>query len=295
MQNEEKISRNRVYTSYIVTVISMAILLFFIGIVASAVFSGKTIKDNILRTISIDIQFQHNVDLQKINLIQSELKSDRRVFKVSFTSAEDAFANTLLEGESMDSILMDLDNENPMPPMLDVSLHPQYFQTDSLSDFTEFYLEKYRKDINEIHYPKAQLKDVMDNLSKIGYFGLAIAVLIGFVSVMLINNTIKLSMYSNRFMIKTMQLVGATDRFIQGPFLRNAIIQAFVSGLLAFSLILGLIYVLIAYDPNLTIIFEFYLYIKIFVVIFVLGMVMSIWFTYFAVRKYTKTNIDKLY
>lgn len=274
----------------------MAILLFFIGIVASAFFSGEKVKNNLLQDISIDFYFQPETDLQKISLIQNEIHKDPRVAQVSFTSADEALQqNMLLAGEAIDSVLMELDGENPMPPVLDVSLQPMYFQADSLDNFTSYYEEKYAKEISEIFYPEAELKDVLGNMNKIGYFAMGIALLMGLVSVLLINNTIKLSMYSNRFLIKTMQLVGATNMFIQGPFLRNALIQAMTSGFMAFGMLFGLIYIMVSYNPDLALIFDFMLYIKIFVVIFVLGIVLSLWFTFFAVRKYTRTNIDKLY
>jgi cell division transport system permease protein len=156
-------------------------------------------------------------------------------------------------------------------------------------------MSEYSGRIIEVSYQDEVFAEYNTGLQKLVYFILLIAAMLLFIAIAMINNTIRLALFSKRFLIKTMQLVGATPRFIRKPFFWNAIGQGVISGVIASTMVLGLITILGKYNPLFLEMTDLFLLISVLGIITIFGVLITVTSTYFALRKYLRINLDKLY
>ena len=154
---------------------------------------------------------------------------------------------------------------------------------------------EYAGTLEEVSYREDVFEDYSINLQKIIYFVLLLASLMLFIAIAMINNTIRLALFSKRFLIKTMQLVGATPAFIKKPFIWNAIGQGVISGLLAGSLVMGLVLILERTNPLFAQMTDIETFAIVMAGIIVFGVLITVVSTQLALRKYLRLNLDKLY
>ena len=174
--------------------------------------------------------------------MQKELDVNPWVKTTEYITADKALENFKKElGENF----MEYLDENPLPPSIEVRLHAAYANNDSISAMEK----KYRNNPNvmEFVYQKSLVQQVNDNVEKISMVILGFGILLLLIAIALINNTIRLSVYSKRFIIRTMQLVGATNNFIRRPFLWTSLLQGFVAAAICVAMIAGLIYFCLLY------------------------------------------------
>jgi cell division transport system permease protein len=149
--------------------------------------------------------------------------------------------------------------------------------------------------VDEVQYHKNFVQAINDNIARISIFFLIFSALLLLIAIALINNTIRLSVYAQRFNIRTMQLIGATQRFIRKPFIFRGVVQGFVGSLLANGLLILFLYKAQPFAPELIDIQHIDSYLILFASITLIGMIISWWSTYFSVRKYLRSKLDNLY
>ncbi|HOS72771.1 MAG TPA: ABC transporter permease, partial [Bacteroidales bacterium] len=183
--------------------------------------------------------------------------------------------------------------ENPLPPSIDVYLVSEYTRPDSVTKIEKYILEY--PFVKEVYYQESLLYLINENVNKISLFLLIISFFLFLIALTIINNTIRLSIYSRRFLIRTMQLVGATRSFIRKPFIIQSAFHGFLAALTAMLLLMGLLYMI---EKEFFLMFTYentFLLILLGLAIIVTGIIINMVSTYFSVNRYLSISEDKLY
>lgn len=280
-------------TAYVSTVIGIVMVLFITGLVSWFVLGLNHLKNNKIESFEIDLFFEKSVSDVELGVIEQEIAAKHYVSSASYRSSEEAWE--ILSEEVGDSALTVIDNENPLNQSIIMTLKKDYFSLDSLTWIETELKSAYPDQLTEVSYRKEDFQEVNTSLQKMVYFVLLIALMLLFIAIGMINNTIRLSLYSKRFLIKTMQLVGATPGFIRRPFILSAVGQALISGLIAGCMVLGFLFLLERYDPIFLDMTDIRIFLIVMVGIVLLGIIITVLSTYFALRKYLRLNLDNLY
>lgn len=294
-KKEEKYNRRGLQTGYISIVIGISLVLFMLGLVIGAYFGLENLQSSAKEDIEIDLFFSSQLNEADIKLIEQDIKTWDEIKSAWFVSPERAlevFQDNPDEAEQIKSIFGD---KSPFPPS--VSFHPksEYVSVDGLRDLSRKLKEAYPNQIKEVNYDENRVKDVNLGFLQWVYLFIAIGVLLAIVAFAMINNTIRLALYSKRFIIKTMQLVGAKSGFIRKPFLLNAILQGFLSTIIGTALLFGVFHALSNYMELITLTYDLETLGVLFLTLLVIGIVISLFSTWFALNKYLRKKIDDLY
>jgi len=286
-------NKKGIRTAYVSTVVGIVMVLFITGVITWFVLGLNHLKNNTIESFEIDLFFEKTVSDVELGVIEREITEKRYASSASYRSSEEAWE--ILVHDVGDSALAVIDNENPLNQSIILTLKKDYFSEDSLAIIKSELLAQYPGQLTEVSYREEIFQEVNSNLQKLVYFVLLIALMLLFIAIGMINNTIRLSLYSKRFLIKTMQLVGATPGFIRKPFLLSAIGQALISGLVASTLVLGFIVLLERYDPIFLEMTDVSIFLVVLAGIVLFGIVITVVSTYLALRKYLRSNLENLY
>lgn len=291
MKNKETgYSKTRLRSSYVTLVISVSLVLFLLGVLGLLLINAKEISDYLRESVSFNIFLDDEAKEPDIRMLQKDLDAKAYVKSTEYVSKDAAaikMKNDL--GEDFINFLGD----NPLPPTIDVYLYADYTSPDSVSK-----IEKYVREypfVKEVYVQESLLFLINENVKKISLFLLIISTFLFLIALTIINNTIRLSIYSKRFLIRTMQLVGATQGFIRKPFLIQSAIHGLLAALIAMSLVMGLLYLV---EREFLLLFSFestYLLFLLGVAIIITGVLINIISTYFSVNRYLSISEDKLY
>lgn len=281
-------------TAYISTIIGIVMVLFILGVVSWFTLGLNNLKNNKIESFEIDLIFDNSVNTLELGLIEAEIASKEYTNTALYRSSEEAW-NEIKNDIGGDSALAVIDNENPLNQSVIMTLKQPYFDQDSMQWIEAELLEAYSGRLLEVSYPDEIFANVSKGLQRLVYFILLVAGMLLFIAIGMINNTIRLALFSKRFLIKTMQLVGATPRFIRKPFVWNAIGQGLISGVIAGTMVLGLIYLLERYNPMFLDMTDIRLFFITMAGIVLFGILITVTSTYFALRKYLRLNLDELY
>jgi cell division transport system permease protein len=277
-------------SSYVTLVFSVSLVLFLLGVLGLLIINAKEISDYLRESVSFNIFLDDEAKEPDIRMLQKDLDAKAYVKSTEYVSKDAAAVKMKKDlGEDFISFLGD----NPLPPTIDVYLHAGFTSPDSVAK-----IEKYVREypfVKEVYYQESLLFLINENVRKISLFLLVISTFLFLIALTIINNTIRLSIYSKRFLIRTMQLVGATQGFIRKPFLIQSAIHGLIAALLAMSLLMGLLYLI---EKEFLLLFSFestYLLILLGVAIIVTGVIINVISTYFSVNKYLSISEDKLY
>ena len=290
MAFKEKGTKRRLRSSYITSVISISLVLFMLGLMGLLVLNANQLSNYVKENIGISIILKNNVKEVEIRRLQKTLDATSYVKATEFVDKETA-AKELQEelGEDFISFL----GYNPLLASIDVKLYAEYANPDSIA-----VIEKDLKNFNqvqEVHYQKSLVHLVNDNVKRISLIILAFSGLLLIISFTLINNTIRLSIYSQRFIINTMQLVGATRSFIRKPFVGKSFLHGILGALIANSMLSGVIY-LSHRELSQVITFNNVEMVGVlFLLILLLGIFITWISTLFAVNKYLRLESRSLY
>ena len=233
-----------------------------------------------------------NVKEAKILQLQQELNAMPAVKSTEYITKEEAIRR--LSEDLGEDFLQWLGNEeNPLLPSLDVRFNADWANNDSLTAIQAQLLKN--KDVKEVYYQKSLVNLINQNVSRIGLALMVASLIMLIIAITLIRNTIRLSIYSKRFLVRSMQLVGATPAFIRRPFIKSGISQGFFGALLADIFLALLLYGLMKRLPELTLIQNYTIIIGIFAGIIVLGILLGGLSTRLALRKYLNADVDRLY
>ena len=290
--SERSSIKRRMAGSSFMSLMSIALVLFLLGVFALLMLHAQKLSNHLKENIGFEVVMNSNVKEDNILKLQKELDAMPAVKSTTYITKDEAIRR--LSEDLGEDFLQWLGNEdNPLLPSIDVRFKADYANNDSLNLIQAQLLKN--KDIKEIYYHKSLVNLINQNMNRIG-LGLMIASLVLLIiAITLIRNTIRLSIYSKRFLVRSMQLVGATPAYIRRPFIRSGITQGFFGALIADAFLALLLYGLYQRLPELTLVQDYTIIICIFGGIIVLGTLLGGLSTRFALRKYLNADVDKLY
>jgi cell division transport system permease protein len=287
---EAGLSKARLRSSYVTLVASVSLVLFLLGVLGFVLINARELADYFRESLSFSVMLDDAAKEADVRMLQKDLDAKPYVKSTKYISKDEAAVKMKDElGEDFINFLGD----NPLPPSIDVYLFAGYTSPDSVAKI-EKYVHEYPF-VKEVSYQQSLLFLINENVKKISFFLLILSSLLFLISMTIINNTIRLSIYSKRFIIRTMQLVGATRAFIRRPFLLQSALNGLVSALLAMSLLMGLLYLI---EKEYFLMFSFQstkLFILLGVSLIVIGILINIISTFFSVNRYLSISDDKLY
>jgi len=290
--SEKSSSKSRMAGSYFMSLMSITLVLFLLGVFALLMMHAQKLSNHLKENIGFEVVMNSNVKESDILKLQKQLDDMPAVKSTEYITKDEAIRR--LSEDLGEDFLQWLGNEeNPLLPSIDVRFNAAYANPDSLSVIEANLLKN--NDIKEIYYQKSLVNLINQNVRRIGIALIIISLMLLIISITLIRNTIRLSIYAKRFLVRSMQLVGATPAFISKPFIRKGRWQGFFGALLADALLALLLYGLTRRLPELTLVQDYKIIAGIFVGILVLGLLLGGLSTRFALRKYLHANVDRLY
>ena len=274
------------------SMMSIALVLFLLGVFALLMMHAQKLSNHLKENIGFEVVMNSNVKESDILKLQKQLDDMPAVKSTEYITKDEAIRR--LSEDLGEDFLQWLGNEeNPLLPSIDVRFNADWANNDSL-DVIQTQLLK-NKDVKEIYYQKSLVNLINQNVKRIGIALMIASSILLIIAITLIRNTIRLSIYSKRFLVRSMQLVGATPAYIRRPFIRSGILQGFFGALLADALLTLLLYGLTKRLPELTFVQDYRIIIGIFVGIIILGILLGGLSTHSALRKYLNADVDRLY
>ena len=286
-------------SSGVTTIISLSLVLFVVGLLSFIVLNTDKVEDKMKESIVFTIMI-HNEDGESYEIYQNKkiefesfLKSSEYFKEVQFIDKETAFKNLQEDlGEDFSDVL----ENNPLLNSYDAYVNAEFVNSKGLSEIDDFISSYNGNDmVQNVFYQKDLIEKLNDNVKKISLFLLGFCLVFFLIAFALINNTIRLSIYSKRLLIRTMRLVGATNMFIQKPYLMSGIYQGFISSILSIFMIISSLEFIKKQLPDLIQTNEIEQLAKIFAIILIFGIIISWVSTYFAVRRYLYMKENELY
>lgn len=297
MKNEHAISPITFINSKITVSVSISLVLFLLGLVFLLVVFANKLSVYMKESLSFDIVLSDDTEAGQANSLLMQLEKAPFVKNAQYISKDDAVKQYI--GEDPSTFL----GFNPLPSIIIVNLNSRYAEADSLPTI-EKAIRNFSTNVSSIEYRNDLLQLVNTNLKKLGIIFFILAIVLFIISLALINNTIRLTVYSKRFLIHTMKLVGATAGFIRRPFIQSNILIGIVAAILANSLLFWFLYYLanklddasvgggITQISDIISLGTLYM---VFGIVMILGIVISTITTFFAVNRYVRMESDDMY
>ena len=289
---EEEYYKKRVNTAYFTSLISITLVLFTLGFLGLLIVHAKTLSNYIKENIGFEIIIKPGVKEADVIRLQKQLDTRNYVKTTEFITKKEALARLK---KSLGSNFVNFfgKGNNPLLPSIDVRFNAAWANNDSISKIEHQLLAK--PFIKEVYYQKSLVQEIDRNLNKITLVLLILSAVLLIIAIALMNNSIRLTIYSRRFVIKSMQLVGATRGFIRRPFVWKGMMQGFYSALIALALLSGVLAVARENLPELASIENSQMIGIVYIVVVLLGMAVTGFSTFFAVNRYLDMNKHKLY
>ncbi len=287
---ENTYAKRKLRSSYVSTIIGITLVLFMIGLLGVIMLHARKLSDYVKENIQLSVILKDDVKEADIEQLQKNMDATPYVKSTEYVPREVAAARLQKDlGEDFISFL----GYNPLLASIDIKLKAGYANADSLNWIEKEIMEN--KPVKEIFYQRSLVDLINENLRTIGLVLLVFSGLLTLVAIALINNTIRLSLYSKRFLIKTMQLVGATQGFIRWPFVFKGMLNGMYAALIANLLLAGIMYLSQQKIPELFAVQDIQLFGTLFLAVIFAGIMISCVSTFFAVRKYLKMKLENLY
>ena len=286
----DKYSRRRLTGSSITTVVSISLVLFMLGLLGIIILNTHKLSNNFKENIGFQVILKDEAKEVDVAKMQKTLDATNYVRSTEFITKDEAAARLKKDlGEDFIGFL----GYNPLLASINVHLKAQYANADSIE-----WIEKEMMQnpvVKEVSYKKNLVTMINENVKKISFIILFCSTLLMIIALALINNTIRLTIYSKRFLIKTMQLVGATQGFIRRPFVLKGIRHGVYGAIIAIGLLIGFLYLGQKQMPDLAELQDTEMLLTLFVIVIILGIIISWISTSLAVRKYLRLKSDDLY
>ena len=286
-----KASAKRSKPSYFMAILGVTIVLFFVGVFGWLLLNASRYTDELKEDIKIQVYLRRSATQADVDTLMNYIKSRPYTQTVEYIDKEAAKQQWMKNGETDFTELLD---ENPLPASIDFNLKNAYVQKDTIAAIKAD-MEQRQLVVESVKYP-AFVVEKMGSSVRVGLIVFAsLAALFCILSIILIDNTIRLAMYSNRFLIKTMQMVGATRGFIAKPLNMRAVLNGAIAALMAIGLIYGLMLLSEYFLPYLRDLRDNGKVFMLFGFLIVLGISITLFSTYRSVVKYLKMKLDELY
>ncbi len=275
---------------FVTACISTSLVLLLLGTVTLVVLSAKSLSDHIRENLELSLLLNDNITEKEVNNIINYAQAQSYAKEVVYISKEDILTE---QTSSMGIDPTEFLGYNPYTASIEIKLRADYANTDSIIPIKNR-LMRYTQ-IREITYPSELMDNVNDNIRKISAVLLALALALSLISFALINNTIKLTIYSQRFLLHTMKLVGASWGFIRRPFLLRNMGIGIVSGILANGLIGGGIYLLLRYEPQMSPLITLPTMAIVGACVMLFGLLITLLCAYVSINRFLKMKAGDLY
>ncbi len=289
-KKQNKLLRKRLRSSYTSSLISVALVLFLLSLIGLLALNEHKITSHIKEKVGFTIFLKEKVNQADMAELRKRIDAMEITKSTEFVSADEAKQRL---AETLGKDYVDIAEGNPIPPSIEVRFFADFATPENFN-----LIEQQLGDndlVDSIHYDRVQVQKLNENIRKIGYFILAFSILLFVISTVLINNTIRLSVHSKRFIINTMQLVGATRSYIRTPFVVRGAFTGFYSAVIALAMLVGLLYFLQSEIKEFSKYLDFELLGLLFLSVILVGMLLSLVATFFAVNKFLNINKDDLY
>ncbi len=282
------IKNRRLFTSYVSITVIMSIVLFLFGFFGIFFISSNSIANSFKEDFSVSIFFKENAKKIEIIQLQNELLMSSYIQKLKYISKDDALL--IMKEEYGQDFIQEL-GFNPLVNSIDINLKSEFVEASSLDSISNIISKK--KYVDEITYDKNLINSINYNIRRVSLWLMPSIIILSIITFLVINSSIRLSIYSNRQLIKTMQLVGATKGFIRRPFIRTNILLSIISSLISISILILLIYYI---DSNISFVENIKLQslIMLFIIIISLGLIISYISTFLATQNILKIKADNL-
>jgi cell division transport system permease protein len=286
-----KASAKRSKPSYFMAILGVTIVLFFVGVFGWLLLNASRYTDKLKEDIKIQVYLRRSATQADVDTLMQYIKSRPYTQTVEYIDKETAKKQWMEKGETDFTELLD---ENPLPASIDFNLKNAFVQKDTIAAIKAD-MEQRQLVVESVKYP-AFVVEKMGSSVRVGLIVFAsLAALFCILSIILIDNTIRLAMYSNRFLIKTMQMVGATRGFIAKPLNMRAVLNGAIAALVAIGLIYALMLLSEYFLPYLRDLRDNSKVFILFGFLIVLGISITLFSTYRSVVKYLKMKLDELY
>jgi cell division transport system permease protein len=285
-----KASSQRGKPSYFMSIVGVTLVLFLLGIVGWLVINANKLGDYFKENVEVRAYLRGNLPAKdSIDLI-NYIASRPYVKRYEFVNKDVAMQKYLSEGnEDWKGVL----NENPLPNSINFNVKKEFVNVDTLESIKRDLQQNIN--ISDVQYPRELVTNLNKNIQRISFILLAIAIILAIVVIFLIDNTIRLAMFSNRFLIKTMQMVGATRWFIAKPLDIRAIINGALSGAIATVAVYGLMLAAENVLPELRALRDTQTLVLLFFFLIIIGICITLLSTHRSVLKYLRMKLDELY
>ena len=275
---------------FITSSISTTLVLLLLGLVVFFVLSAHNLSVYVRENISFSILISDDMKEASILKLQKKLNKEPFVKESEYISKKRALQE---QAEAMGTNPKDFLGYNPFTASIEVKLRSDYANSDSIAKIEK--LIRRESNIQDVLYRKELIDAVNDNIRNISLVLLALAVVLTFISFALINNTIRLAIYSQRFLIHTMKLVGASWGFIRGPFLRKNVWSGVLAATIADAALMGTAYWAVTYEPELLWVITPEVMLVVCASVLVFGIVITWLCAYFSMNKYLRMKANSLY
>jgi cell division transport system permease protein len=290
MSLREEKSTRKSKPNYITAVISITLVLLNLGILAVALLLSKDLPNSVKENLEFQIELRDDISKSELSAFTLEVEKKDYAKSIEYVSKEDASKIMQEElGEDFKGLL----GYNPLYASLNLKIKSDFLVNDEILTIEEDL--KKSGYVQSINYDGELLKIINNYAGKIIFPLIGFAILLFIIALFLIDSTIRLSMYSKRFLVRSMKLVGATEWFIAKPFIKSGIMIGMVSGVLASVILMSLVFPLTKYFLNISMLDNIFNYIAIVVFLIVLGVLISVLSTKRAVNKYLKLKLNDLY
>ncbi len=290
MKRRKKYAGNRRGVQLVTLCISTAMVLVLLGLVVLSVQTSRNLSQWVKENLTVTVMLSDDVSVNGAKMLCRDLYHRPYSRNIDYISKDQALKE---QSEAMGSDPSEFLGVNPFPATLELQLKSDYANRDSLKWIAKE-LQKNPK-VTDVAYQVDLMDSVNRNLTKVNLLLLALAVLLTFVSFSLINNTVRLSVYSRRFLIHTMKLVGASWAFIRKPFMRQALLVGVVAAIVAIIALGGLVYGLYYYEPNILTVITWRELTITGVAVLLFGIIITATCSYISVNKFLRMSAGELY
>jgi len=285
-----KSSSKRSQPSYFMAILGVSLILIMLGVLGWLVINANKLGQYFKENVEVRVYVRENVSAKDSTSLVEYINSRPYVKSSEYVTKESARQKYLEDGnKDWVGVLQN----NPLPASINFKVKSEYAVTDSMQKMQADLVQNIA--VSDVQYPQSLVSSLNNIIRKISIILLVVAVVISILVIVLIDNTIKLAMFSNRFLIKTMQMVGATRGFISKPMNTRAVINGALSGIIAVLVIIGVIVIAEKWLPEIRALRDYTLLSILFISIILLGVVISFVSTHRSVIKYLKMKLDDLY
>jgi cell division transport system permease protein len=271
------------------SILGVTLVLFLLGIIGWLMINANKLGNYFKESVEVRAYLRGDLNPKDSVALMNYISAKPYVKAVEFVTKEAAIKSMAQDDQDWNKVL----DANPLPNSINFKVKKEYLNVDSLKTIkTDLELQTY---VNDVQYPEALVDKMNKNIEKISLYALVIAVLLSIVVIILIDNTIRLAMFSNRFLIKTMQMVGATRNFIARPMNIKAVVNGSISAAIAIVAIWLIIVFMESRIPYLNTIHDNFSLFMLFLGMLVLGICITVFSTHRSVVKYLKMKLDDLY